>query len=136
MTYRDTSRAAYQTAAVGENEARVMAYVRRSASGLTCDEFIATTGVPHQSASPAFTSLTHRGLLLRTDKRRATRTGSMAAVYIAVEPDTLFSCPRKGRADGMRDLIRAARKARTTGDWGDFDAAWAALPNRERERLQ
>jgi hypothetical protein len=60
----------------------------------------------------------------------------MAAVYIAVEPDTLFSCPMSGRADGMRDLIRAAWKARTTGDWGDFDAAWAELPNRERERLQ
>jgi len=136
MTYRDTSRAAYQTAAIGENEARVMAYVQRSASGSTCDEFIATTGVPHQSASPAFTSLERRGLLLRTDRRRATRTGKMAAVYVAVEPNTLFSCPSKSRADQIRDLIRAARKARTTGDWGDFDAAWATLPNRERERLQ
>lgn len=136
MTYRDTSRAAYQTAAIGENEARVMAYVRRSANGSTCDEFIATTGVAHQSASPAFTSLTQRGLLLRTDRRRATRTGKMAAVYVAVEPDTLFSCPTKGRADALRDLIRAARKARTTGEWGDFDAAWATLPTRERERLQ
>jgi hypothetical protein len=135
MTYRDTSRAAYATATVGENEARVLAYVKHS-SGMTCDEFIAATGMPHQSASPAFTSLEQRGLLLRTSDRRPTRTGSMAAVYVAVEPDSLFSRPTKGRADALRDLIRAARKARETGDWGEFDAAWGGLPHRERERLQ
>lgn len=136
MTYRDTSRAAYQTAAVGQNEARVMAYVGRSASGLTCDEFIAITGIPHQSASPAFTALERRGLLLRTDQRRATRTGKLAAVYIAVEPDTLFSCPTKSRSDLFRDIIRAAWSARQSGDWGEFDAAFGALPTREQTNIK
>ena len=136
MTYRDTSRAAYATASVGANEARVLAYVQRARDGMTCDEFIAATGVPHQSASPAFTTLEQRGLLLRTSRKRATRTGAMAAVYVTSEPGTLFSSPKRAKADTYRAIVRAAFKARTTGDWGDFDAAVGELPTRERERLQ
>ena len=43
MTYRDTSRAAYATAQIGENEERVLSFVKSSGShGATCDEAIRT----------------------------------------------------------------------------------------------
>jgi len=137
MTYRDTSRAAYATAKIGENEERVLAYVKNSGShGLTCDEFIQATAMPHQSASPAFTSLERKGWLRRTDRRRTTGTGSAAAVYLFTEPGTLFSSPKVGRADTYRAVIRAAIEARRTGDWMGFDEAFGALPQAERKRLQ
>lgn len=136
MTYRDTSRAAYATAKIGENEERVLAYVKHSGShGLTCDEFIQATQMPHQSASPAFTSLERKGWLRRTDRRRTTATGSAAAVYLFTYPDTLFSSPKVGKADTYRTLIRAALAARQTGDWMAFDDAWGALPQAERKRI-
>lgn len=136
MTYRDTSRAAYATAQIGENEQRVLAYLKNSGSnGLTCDEFIQATAMPHQSASPAFTSLERKGWLRRTDRRRTTGTGSAAAVYIFTEPGTLFSSPKMGKADTYRALIRAAVAARQTGDWMAFDDAWGALPQAERKRI-
>ena len=137
MTYRDTSRAAFATAQVGENERRVLEFVQTAgAHGATCDEAIRTLGLPHQSASPAFTSLEKRGLLRRTSVRRQTATGSAAAVYVYTEPGTLFSSPRPGRADLLRDVIRAALAARNTGDWMAFDAAFGALPKTERARLE
>lgn len=137
MTYRDTSRAAHATAKIGENEERVLAYVKHSGSrGLTCDEFIQATAMPHQSASPAFTSLERKGWLRRTDRRRTTSTGAAAAVYIFTEPGTLFSSPKAGRSDELRAVIRAAIAARATGDWMAFDAAFGALPERERTRIQ
>ena len=135
MTYRDTSRAAYSVAACGDNERRVLAMVSEARNGLTCDEFMRTTGMAHQSASPAFTALERRGLLLRTDQRRPTRTGSSAAVYIAVQPGTLFSSPKRAKADVYRAVVRGAIKGRRTGDWLDFDSAIAELPDAERRRL-
>lgn len=137
MTYQDTSRAAYATANIGPNEQRVLAYIGNAGTrGLTCDEFMQATNMPHQSASPAFTALVRRGLLLRTDRRRETRTGSKAAVYIAVDPGTLFSSPQRSKADVYRDAIRGAMKGRTTGDWMDFDSAIAELPDAERLRIK
>ncbi len=134
VTYRHESREALVRTDRRANEQRVLAELRICPAGLTCDQFIERTGIPHQTASPAFTHLEQRGLIIRTDLRRATRTGSMAAVYMFAEPGTLFSRPRPARADAMRAVIRAAIAARATGDWGDFDAAFGALPNRERER--
>lgn len=137
MTYQDTSRSAYARAKIGQNEERVLAYVKhRGSHGLTCDEFIESTAMPHQSASPAFTALVRRGLLMRTDRRRETRTGSKAAVYVAVDPVTLFSCPKRAKADVYRAAVRGALKGRTTGDWMDFDSAIAELPDAERRRLE
>jgi hypothetical protein len=136
MTYRDTSRAAYQTAATGENERRVLEFVQTAGShGATCDEAIRILGMAHQSASPAFTALERRGLLARTTGRRLTQTGASAAVYVFTEPGTLFSSPRQGRADIYRAIAKAALAARATGDWMAFDAALGALPERERARL-
>ena len=136
MTYRDTSRAAYATAQIGENEERVLSFVKSSGShGATCDEVIRTLGMQHQSASPAFTTLERKGWLRRTDRRRTTGTGSAAAVYLFTEPGTLFSSPRTGRADGLRAAIRAAIAARASGDWTAFDDAVGALPAAERKRL-
>lgn len=137
MTYRDTSRAAYQTAATGNNEARVLAFVQSAgAHGATCDEAIERLSLAHQSASPAFTALEKAGKILRTDRRRETRTGAKAAVYIFTEPGTLFSSPKQGRADTYRTIIRAALTARVTGDWMAFDEAFGALPQAERTRLK
>lgn len=136
MTYRDTSRAAYATAHIGENEQRVLEFVQTAGNhGATCDEAIATLGLPHQSASPAFTALERKGWLARTSRRRATRTGAMAAVYEFTEPGTLFSSPKPGRADTYRAVVRAAIRARQTGDWMAFDAAFGALPQAERKRI-
>lgn len=136
MTYRDTSRAAHATASIGENEQRVLDFVQTAgAHGATCDEAIATLGLPHQSASPAFTGLERKGWLARTDRRRKTRTGAAAAVYVFTEPGTLFSSPKAGRADTYRAVVRAAIRARQTGDWMAFDAAWGALPQAERKRI-
>jgi len=136
MTYRDTSRSAYATAQIGENEERVLLFVKSAGShGATCDEAIRTLGMQHQSASPSFTTLERKGWLRRTDRRRTTGTGSAAAVYIYTEPGTLFSSPRTGRADGLRAAIRAAIAARASGDWAAFDDAVGALPAAERKRL-
>jgi hypothetical protein len=136
MTYRDTSRAAYATAQIGENEERVLSFVKSAGShGATCDEAIRTLGMQHQSASPAFTTLERKGWLRRTDRRRTTGTGSAAAVYLFTEPGTLFSSPKVGKADQYRALIRAALAARQTGDWMAFDEAWGALPQAERKRI-
>lgn len=136
MTYRDTSRAAYATANIGENESRVLAFVQTAgAHGATCDEAIRTLGLPHQSASPAFNALERKGWLLRTDRRRQTGSGAMAAIYIFTEAGTLFSSPRTGRADGLRAAIRAAMAARASGDWTAFDDAIGALPAAERKKL-
>lgn len=136
MTYQDTSRAAFAVAARGDNERKVLILVKCSPDGMTCDEFMNRTGMPHQSASPAFTALVRRGLLMRTDRRRETRTGSKAAVYVAVDPGTLFSCPKRAKADVYRAAVRGALKGRTTGDWMDFDSAIAELPDAERRRLE
>jgi hypothetical protein len=135
MTYQDTSRDAFEGSARGLNERKVLVLVRCSPDGMTCDEFMNRTGMQHQSASPAFTALTRRGLLLRTDRRRKTRSGQKAAVYVAVDPGTLFSCPKRAKADVYRAAVRAAIKGRTTGDWMDFDSAIAELPDAERRRI-
>lgn len=134
MTYRSTSRAALVSTDRNATEQRVLEELRIRPAGLTCDQFIAITGIPHQTASPRFTALEQRGLITRTDLRRATRTGSMAAVYMLGEPG-LFSRTRPSMADQYRATIRAAIAARATGDWTDFDAALGALPERDRTRL-
>jgi len=135
-TYRDTSRAAYSTASLRQNQNRVLDFVRSAgAHGATCDEAIRILGMAHQSASPAFTALERRGLLARTTGRRLTQTGASAAVYVFTEPGTLFSSPRQGRADIYRAIAKSALAARATGDWMAFDAALGALPERERTRI-
>ena len=139
MTYRHESRLAFDavTPSIGELAQRVLDLVRSSGMhGATCDEAIAILGLTHQTASPRFTELEAKGLIIRTDKRRRTRSGNQAAIYILADSPGLFSSPRVGRADAMRAVIRAAMTARTTGDWMAFDQALGALPKTERTRLQ
>jgi hypothetical protein len=136
MTYQDTSRDAFDGSARGLNERKVLVLVRCSPDGMTCDEFMNRTGMQHQSASPAFTALTRRGLLMRTEKRRATRSGQKAAVYVAVDPGTLFSSPTRPKSDVYRDVVRAALNGRATGDWAEFDSALSQLPNSELKRIK
>ncbi len=135
MTYRAESRAALAGTDRNATEQRVLDELRIRPAGLTCDQFIAITGIPHQTASPAFTHLERRGLITRTAIRRATRTGSMAAVCMLAEPG-LFSRTRLSVADQYRATIRAAIAARETGDWGAFDDAFGALPERDRNKIQ
>ncbi len=136
MAYQDTSRDAFEGSARGLNERKVLVLVRCSPDGMTCDEFMNRTGMQHQSASPAFTALTRRGLLMRTEKRRATRSGQKAAVYVAVDPGTLFSSPTRPKSDVCRDVVRAALNGRATGDWAEFDSALSQLPNSELKRIK
>jgi hypothetical protein len=139
MTYRQESRLAYDAVmpSVGELAQRVLDLVRSSgAYGATCDEAMAILGLTHQTASPRFTELEGKGLIVRTDQRRLTRSGNAAAIYILAEPGGLFSSRRVGRADAMRAVVRAALTARATGDWMAFDAALGALPKAERARLK
>lgn len=139
MTYRHESRLAFDavTPSIGELAQRVLDLVRSSGShGATCDEAIAILGLTHQTASPRFTELEAKGFIVRTDKRRRTRSGNQAAIYILSDSPGLFSSPRVGRADLMRAVIRAAMTARTTGDWMAFDEALGALPKAEKARLQ
>lgn len=136
MTYRETSRAAYATASLRQNQNRVLDFVRSAgAHGATCDEAIDSLSIAHQSASPAFTALEKAGHIRRTDRRRETRTGAQAAVYVYTEPGTLFSSPRQGRADTYRAIVKAALVARATGDWMAFNTVFGTLPDRERMRL-
>jgi hypothetical protein len=135
MTYRETSRQAYAGAKIESNEDRLIDMITRvGADGITCDEFIARTGIPHQSASPVFTALTLRGVLMRTRTKRETRAGYKAAVYVLAPPGNLFRTPQKSRADRLRDVIASAWTARDTGDWSDFDEAFSSLTQTDQNR--
>jgi len=134
VTYRSTSRAALASTDRNATEQRVLEELRIRPAGLTCDQFIAITGIPHQTASPRFTALEQRGLITRSELRRATRTGAMAAVYQIADLN-LFSRPRPSRTDHLRAVICAALAARTTGDWSNFDVAFGELPEAEKLRL-
>jgi len=139
MTYRAESRIAYDaiTPSIGELAQRVLDHVRSAGRhGCICDEVMRDLGLTHQTASPRFTELEAKGFIIRTEKRRRTRSGNQAAIYILADSPGLFSSPRVGRADAMRAVIRAAMNARTTGDWMAFDQALGALPKAERTRLQ
>jgi hypothetical protein len=136
VTYRETSRIAYQAANIGEIAQRVLEFIQSAGQhGATCDEAMATLGLTHQSASPRFTDLEQRGLIVRTQNKRNTRSGNPAAIYVYQEFPDLFSRSRPGRTDAFRAVIRAALAARTTGNWDAFDSAFGSLPDTERRRI-
>lgn len=85
----DTSRIAALTANATERPTvlvqAALAFVRSAGeTGATLDEWLAATGLP-QSHSGRFTSLKRAGLIRDSGKRRQTRAGRMATVYVAVE---------------------------------------------------
>ena len=136
MTYRETSRIAYQATNIGEIAQRVLEFVQSAGKhGATCDEAMATLSLTHQSASPRFTDLEQRGLIVRTQNKRNTRSGNPAAIYVYQEFPNLFSSAKPGKTDAMRAVIRAAIDARRTGNWNAFDLAFGALPDSERRRI-
>lgn len=138
MTYRAESRIAYDaiTPSIGELAQRVLDHVRSAGRhGCICDEVMRDLGLTHQTASPRFTELEAKGWIRRTGERRLTRSGNPAAIYVYTEPGTLFSSPKAGRADTYRAVVRAAIRARQTGDWLAFDSAWGTLPQAERKRI-
>jgi predicted transcriptional regulator len=53
-----------------------------SPHGLTCDEVEQETGLSHQTASARLNSLWNDNLIVRTDRKRKTRSGRLAFVYV------------------------------------------------------
>jgi len=60
----------------------VFSYFKRHRGGLTCDEVEALSGLSHQSASPRIFELAKAGRIVDSGKRRRTRGGRGAVVYI------------------------------------------------------
>lgn len=67
---------------LGHLEQVVLAAVKASEDGLTCDAAEVITGLAHQTCSARFNQLEKRGLLRRTETRRPTRSGRAANVYV------------------------------------------------------
>lgn len=66
----------------------VVRYVyKQYARGATCDEIERVLGLTHQTASARVTEAKARGEIVPNGKRRATRSGRQAAVY--VDPEVL-----------------------------------------------
>lgn len=57
---------------------------RRFATGITTDEISNLFGKPPNAVSGRLTELKREGRLVATDRRRKTRTGRYARVYVAV----------------------------------------------------
>jgi predicted ArsR family transcriptional regulator len=60
---------------------RVLRHVERT-GGATCDATEAALGLTHQTCSPRFTELAHRGLIADSGKVQRTRSGRNAIVWI------------------------------------------------------
>lgn len=57
---------------------------RRGPHGATCDEAEVALGLSHQTCSARFTELAQAGRIRKLADRRATRSGSKAAVWVVV----------------------------------------------------
>ena len=67
---------------------KVVAYVASlGETGATSDEIEVAMGLPHQTVSARLTEAKKYGELVKTDQRRPTRLGRMAAVLVAPIPD-------------------------------------------------
>ena len=74
----DAARAALPR--MGTDEARILAYIREKGSAI-CDEVEFALDMPHQTASARINGLAEKKLLVRTSRRRKTRSGRDAFVY-------------------------------------------------------
>lgn len=78
-------------------------------NGATCDECMTALGLPHQSASARFHDLVRAGCLVKTGKRRRTRSGALATVHVA-NPAANFKgfmtrpARRRSRKAGLSEL--------------------------------
>jgi len=82
----DTSRAAAESMKPHAGRVRdaVLDHVRRSCPrGLTCDEIEVALGLAHQTASARVRELAQAKEITDSGRRRPTRTGRKAVVYVA-----------------------------------------------------
>lgn len=79
----DTRVAAFREADRETAQERVFALVSsRGEGGITCDEAEAETEGLHQSISPAFHALARKRRIRDSGRRRPTRTGRLAIVWV------------------------------------------------------
>lgn len=78
----ETSEAAAKSIApvLGLCESRVLNTIKFM-GGATCDEVEVHTNMRHQNASARIVGLASRGLIVRTEEKRATRSGRKANVW-------------------------------------------------------
>lgn len=82
----DTSIAAARQTHAATDMARVYHLaVEAGALGVTCDEVEARLAMAHQTASARLWQLRKAGLVVDSGRRRSTRTGRAARVYVPTE---------------------------------------------------
>ena len=79
----DTSAAAMQPEDASRKAYEVYVWLdAQRAWGATCDEAEAALGWRHQTVSARFRELELKGLIVKTQRKRATRSGRAARVYV------------------------------------------------------
>jgi len=84
--YSDTSREAAESMrdSAPSYEALVLNYIRETESyGATADECLHALGLTHQNGSARVSTLAKKQLIIRTNRKRMTRSGRRAYVYVA-----------------------------------------------------
>lgn len=87
MGRQATSRAAAQNALPSSGTKRRQVYdliMSNMSNGLTADEIQITTGISPNTINPTIKGLADDGWIYDSGERRATRTGNMAIVWVAV----------------------------------------------------
>ena len=85
----DTSRAAAEAIrphAPRQQDRALASIAARYSDGMTCDEVELELGLSHQTASARIRDLVKAGAIVDSGRRRPTRTGRKAAVYVAKMP--------------------------------------------------
>ena len=84
--YSSTSREAAESMrnVAGGYEAKVLDYIRQTdRNGATADEVLHALGLTHQNGSARVSTLAKKGLIIKTARKRLTRSGRRAYVYVA-----------------------------------------------------
>jgi hypothetical protein len=85
----DTSRAAADSLSdreLSKQKLAIVGYIDRNAEhGATCDEIEVAFDLRHQTASARIRELSLSGVLVDTGRRRTTRSGRLARVYVIAE---------------------------------------------------
>jgi hypothetical protein len=88
VRHSNTSKAAAVSMAsvAGGYEAMVLKHIRiKGWRGATSDEVCAALNLTHQNGSARVSTLAKKGLIVRSDRKRKTRSGRAAYVYIVGE---------------------------------------------------
>jgi hypothetical protein len=87
VTTLDTSRAAFTSIDTCELRRRVLEVVAQGGMlGRTCDEVEMLLDMPHQTASARVHELAKRGDIFDSGRKRKTRSGRAAIVWVVREP--------------------------------------------------